>query len=597
MEEYTLRRKLHAIYRVALYRPIYASAVVVLSIGVAALEGVGIGFLIPIIESIESGGQIEDSGGILGVFENIYSTAGFPFTIGYLVAGVTAVMTVRYSLSFVVAWLRAGIRVRYVTDLRVTALESALDARMSYFDQEGSDEILNAIITEAKYAGRTIDTLVTLVEKVLLAAVYVGIALFFAPLLTVGGIVLFGGLVLGTRLFVESGYSVGDRLATANERIQQSAQAGTQGIGAVKIFGLHDRILSRFDDAAQQFTAASIAVERNKAAIANAYQLTAAVSLFLLIYVAFVVANLSLAALGVFLFAMFRLAPMVNGINETVYDLEQRLPHLIRVQEFLDELTEVDEPREASRELPTPVEHIEVDDVSFSYDSTERILSNVSFGFDRGEFIAFVGPSGAGKSTIASLLSRLYEPDSGRIYANGVPIDQVDINEWRSRVSVVRQQPHIFNTTLAENVAIGRDNATRSEIEQVCELARVTEFVEELPDGYETVLGDNGVRLSGGQRQRVAIARALLKDADLLILDEATSDLDTNLEQQVHDAIEASEHDRALVVIAHRLSTVTDADRIYTVEHGKITETGSHGELIDNDGQYADLYAMQAGSS
>ncbi len=597
MEEYTLRRKLHAIYRVALYRPIYASAVVVLSIGVAALEGVGIGFLIPIIESIEAGGQIEDSGGILGVFEDIYSTVGVPFTIGYLVAGVTAVMTVRYSLSFVVAWLRAGIRVRYVTDLRVTALESALDARMSYFDQEGSDEILNAIITEAKYAGRTIDTLVTLVEKVLLAAVYVGIALIFAPLLTVGGIVLFGGLVLGTRLFVESGYSVGDRLATANERIQQSAQAGTQGIGAVKIFGLHDRILSRFDDAAQQFTTASIAVERNKAAIANAYQLTAAVSLFLLIYVAFVVANLSLAALGVFLFAMFRLAPMVNGINETVYDLEQRLPHLIRVQEFLDELTEVDEPREASRELPTPVEHIEVDDVSFSYDSTDRILLNVSFEFDRGEFIAFVGPSGAGKSTIASLLSRLYEPDSGRIYANDVPIDQVDINEWRSRVSVVRQQPHIFNTTLAENVAIGRDDATRSEIERVCELARVTEFVEELPDGYETVLGDNGVRLSGGQRQRVAIARALLKDADLLILDEATSDLDTNLEQQVHDAIEASEHDRALVVIAHRLSTVTDADRIYTVEHGKITETGSHGELIDNDGQYADLYAMQAGSS
>jgi subfamily B ATP-binding cassette protein MsbA len=314
-----------------------------------------------------------------------------------------------------------------------------------------------------------------------------------------------------------------------------------------------------------------------------------------LIYVAVVVANLSLAAMSVFLFAMFRLTPMVNSINSTVYGLEQGLPHLVRVQEFIDEIEAEREPRAGSHPLPTPVEHVAFDDVSFSYDSTERVLSEVSLEFDTGEFVAFVGPSGTGKSTIASLLCRLYEPDSGRITANGVPIDEVDLGAWRDRVSIVRQQPHVFNTTLAENVAIGGENPTRSDIEWACERACVTEFVDELPNGYDTELGDDGVRLSGGQRQRVAIARALLKDADLLVLDEATSDLDSTLEREVHDAIEAMDRDCALLVIAHRLSTVTDADRIYTVENGTITETGTHGELLAADGQYASLYGMQAG--
>jgi subfamily B ATP-binding cassette protein MsbA len=594
-ETYAIRRKLRGLYRVAMYRPGHALAIVFLSIVAAALEGIGLGFLVPIVETVQAGGSVGDAGGVIQLFERIYATLGIPFTLGFLVAGVMGVMTVRYTLSFFVAWLRAGLRAQYITALRVTALERALDARIGYFDEEGSDEILNTIITEAKYAGRTINTIVELIKQTFLALVYLGVAFYFAPRLTAGGIVLFGSLVVLSRLFIESGYSVGERVARANERIQRAAQEGTQGIGAVKLFGLKQQVLSRFRDASQQFTSAKTKVDRNKAAIANGYRLAASVAMFLLIYVAFVIANLSLAAMSAFLFAMFRFIPMVNGINRTVYNLEQGLPHLIRVQEFIDDIQREHEPKDGSRTPPKPIENVTFDDVSFSYDSTEQVLSNVSFEFTTDEFVAFVGPSGAGKSTIASLLCRLYEPESGRITANGVPINEIDLSDWREQVSIVRQQPHIFNTTLAENVAIGQADASRSDIEWACELSRVTEFVDELPCGYDTELGDDGVRLSGGQRQRVAIARALLKDADLLILDEATSDLDSSLEQQVHDAIQGSERDRALLVIAHRLSTVTDADRIYTVEDGKITQTGSHSELLEADGQYASLYRMQVG--
>jgi subfamily B ATP-binding cassette protein MsbA len=160
-------------------------------------------------------------------------------------------------------------------------------------------------------------------------------------------------------------------------------------------------------------------------------------------------------------------------------------------------------------------------------------------------------------------------------------------------MSVVRQNPYVFNDTLRFNITLGSDNVSGSELERVCEIAQVTEFLDELPDGYDTILGDEGVKLSGGQRQRVSVARALLKDADLLVLDEATSDLDSNIEESVHDAIEAMDRDYAMLVIAHRLSTVVNADRIYTMLDGTIEETGPHGELVQQEGTYADLYATQ----
>jgi subfamily B ATP-binding cassette protein MsbA len=193
-----------------------------------------------------------------------------------------------------------------------------------------------------------------------------------------------------------------------------------------------------------------------------------------------------------------------------------------------------------------------------------------------------------------SLLARLYEVDEGEIRANGVPIHEMDIDEWRDRLSIVRQSPFIFNDTLRYNLTIGNRDVTEAELDRVCEIARVDEFFDDLPNGYDTMLGDDGVRLSGGQKQRVSLARALLEDADLLVLDEATSDLDSNLEQEVQAAIEAMDRDYAMITIAHRLSTVQNADRIYTMDDGEVTETGTHAELLDNGGQYEELYLIQS---
>lgn len=593
-ESVSRREQLEALIDVARFNPKFTALIIVLGLAAAVLEGIGLSFILPVIEIVQLDDPTAEADGLLAVFVTVYEALGIPFTLGYVVVGVAVVMTVRYTTSFVGAWFREALRTYYVRDLQLRAYDNALDARVKYFDEEGSDDILNAIVTQTNYAGRVIMRVVKIIEVLFLSLVYLFIAFVISPLLTIFAVGVLGFLTIFLRRVVKPGYQVGDIVADANERRQEAAQAGTQGIRDVRIFGLTDELRRDFVDAIDRFTSARITLRRNEAAISNFYRLGVAISVFVLIYLALTFANLSVGALGVFLFAMFQLGPKVSSLNKLFYKLENELPHLIRTQNFIEELESRNERNNPTRDVPAVIDHIEFDDVEFSYNEDELVLRGIDFEVEKGEFVAFVGQSGAGKSTIVSLLTRLYEIDDGEIRANGAPIHEMDIDEWRERIAVVRQDPFIFNDTLEYNLTIGNRDVARSELDRACEISKVDEFLGELPDGYETMLGDDGVRLSGGQKQRVALARALLHDADLLILDEATSDLDSNLEQEVQAAIEEMDRDYAMITIAHRLSTVENADRIYTLENGEIVETGHHGKLIDNGGQYADLYAIQS---
>lgn len=587
------RDQVQTVRQAASYRPTLSAGIILLSLVAASLEGIGLSFLLPIIELAQNPAAARDAGGHLGLFVDFFELLHIPFTLEFVILTVGVVFVVRYTSSFLVAWFRTLLGADYVRHLQKAAYDKALDAEVSYFDEQGSDDILNTIVTESGRASTVIQQTTTLVEQGFLSLMYLSIALYVSPTLTLLAFVLLGGITYLLRWSVESGSSIGDRAAEANRQIHRTAQAGMQGIRDVKLFGMRDELYETYESSIDEKTQTSIKLSRNEAGINNFYDLTTALTLFVLIYWGLVFSNLSLAALGVFLFAMFRLAPRASNLNKMVYKLEGQIPHLYRTQQFLQDLEDRQEPESGDVSVPDTVEEITFDDVSFSYDTGERVFDDLSFSLDGNEFAAFVGPSGAGKSTIASLLTRMYEPDSGAIRVNEEPIFKFDIDEWRSKISVVRQHPFIFNDTLRRNVTIADRDASQAEIERVCEIAQVTEFLKELPDGYDTMLGENGVRLSGGQKQRVALARALLKDAELLILDEATSDLDTNIEETVHDAIESMDRDYAMLVIAHRLSTVINADQIYTVDNGQISEAGRHKELIEQDGMYADLYATQ----
>jgi subfamily B ATP-binding cassette protein MsbA len=313
--------------------------------------------------------------------------------------------------------------------------------------------------------------------------------------------------------------------------------------------------------------------------------------MFVLVYLAIGYLELPFATLGVFLFAMFRLSPMISNLNNSVYSIDSALPHLLRTYDLVDDL-EAHADAGGGDQAPDPVEEITLDDVTFHYEGDDGV-EDISLTARRGETVALAGPSGAGKSTIISLVAGLYAPDHGRILVNDTPLDRIEPAEWYDRVAVVPQDPFVFNETLAYNVAIGAPDASRAEIERVCEASQVSDFLDDLPDGLDSQLGDDGVKLSGGQKQRVAIARALLKDADVLLLDEATSELDSPTEKAILSNIEALDGEYITFVIGHWLSTIRDADRIYTVVDGELVESGTHRSLLDNDAHYADLYSSQ----
>lgn len=587
---------LRSLYRVVRFRPRFVAGIIGLSVVAALLEGIGLGFLVPVITFVESSTDPANANGVLSVFYNLYQFFGVPFTLESVMGGLMVVLTLRYSASFLASWFQEALANQYVRYLQAKAFERALSAKVSYFDKQGSDEILNTIVTQSKRASRIISQTKSLIQQGLLGVIYFGVAVYMAPLLTIISGVMLGILAVVSRQRFSSGYSLGDRVAEANESMQESVQAGMQGIRDVKLFGLEEEVYDEFKEAADEYVSASVRLGRNRSAIQSFYQLLLAANLFIILYVAIEFLALPIAKLGVFLFAMFRLSPRISNLNTTFYKLQGELPHLHRTQEFIEEIEEEKEASADAVPVPERIEEIEYDDVSFSYATTEQdqiALTDVTLTVERGETVAFVGPSGAGKSTLTSLLLRMYEPTSGEIRVNDVSIERFDIQEWRESVAVVQQNPYIFNDTLRYNVTVGKRDATRAEIERACEIARIDEFFDELPNGYDTILGDEGVRLSGGQRQRIAIARALLKESEVLILDEATSELDSNIEEQVHRAIESAYEDMTLLVIAHRLSTVVNSDRIYTLEDGEIVERGDHKELLSREGTYANLYSQQ----
>lgn len=263
-----------------------------------------------------------------------------------------------------------------------------------------------------------------------------------------------------------------------------------------------------------------------------------------------------------------------------------------RIFDFLDLRQEITDAPNAW--LLTNVRgEVEFRDVTFSYVDGTPALSNVTFSVPAGGFAALVGQSGAGKTTTAYLLPRLYDVDSGSITIDGEDIRNVTLESLAGAIGMVNQEPYLFHTTILENLRYARPNATDAEIESAARTANIHEFIASLPDGYDTVVGERGYRLSGGEKQRVAIARAILKDPAILILDEATSSLDSQTERAIQDALDTLAKGRTVVAIAHRLSTILAADIIVVLDHGRVVETGRHDELIAKNGAYARLYAHQ----
>lgn len=297
------------------------------------------------------------------------------------------------------------------------------------------------------------------------------------------------------------------------------------------------------------------------------------------------------------LYSMF-VAGSMGSFPELYANVQRSLGASERVIEILDEQTENIEISEENKTINTPIYgSLEFKHVGFNYPSRPdiQILKDVSFTIEAGKKLAIVGPSGTGKSTIASLILQFYNPTSGTIHYDGKPSESFSITDIRNQVAIVPQDVLLFGGTIRENIGYGRLEADAQDIVHAAERANAHEFIMSFPQGYDTLVGERGVKLSGGQRQRIAIARALLKDPSILILDEATSSLDSESERLVQLALEELMRERTSIIIAHRLSTIKDADQIVVIENGAVSESGSHFELITNEtGLYRHLYSLQS---
>lgn len=301
-----------------------------------------------------------------------------------------------------------------------------------------------------------------------------------------------------------------------------------------------------------------------------------------------------LPVLGVLVYAFTRIVPSLNVFSNNIMQLMGALPNLEKLYQVLEQGSP--QMNDGEREVENFCSGIRFQDVNFAYPSRPVVLNHVSMFFEKGRHSAVIGPSGSGKTTVFDLIIRLFDPQDGEVLIDGVDLKEIKLKSWLDRIGYVSQDTFIFNASIKDNIRFGDKNISQDEVVKAAKDANAYEFIMELPEKFDTIVGERGTKLSGGQRQRIAIARALIRNPDILILDEATSALDSRSEAEVQRAINQVARERTVISIAHRLSTVKSADMIYVLEEGKIVEFGNHQELMAMDGRYRYYYEIQSKS-
>ncbi|MEW9900547.1 lipid A export permease/ATP-binding protein MsbA [Chitinivorax sp. PXF-14] len=484
---------------------------------------------------------------------------------------------------------------RIVTDLRFKMFDHMLTLPVRYFDEQASGRLLTRVtndVNNVTQAGINVLTvtvrdgslIVWLLATMLLLDWRLTMVCFLIVPLVAGSIRL-----TAKRL---RGLSSGQQKATGE--VAQVLQESIDGQRIVKIFGGQRYESARFRQVADKLRRFGVKQTAASSLNTGVTQFLVATALAFIVYFASNRAASQHFSAGDFVAFMGAMAALFAPFKRitSVSDAVQRgLAAAESVFELLDAKPEVDG---GSEVIERARGQVEFRDVSFHYQDPDRpALRHISFSVRPGETIALVGSSGSGKTTLVNLLPKFYHVSGGEIRIDGQPLEKIDLKSLRANLSLVSQEVVLFNDTVAANIAYGRADTPRDRIVAAADAAYAREFIEQMPDGFETLIGEKGMRLSGGQRQRLAIARALLKDAPILILDEATSALDTQSERQVQAALERLMQNRTTFVIAHRLSTIENADRIIVMSHGEIVEVGTHDELLAKGAHYAMLHKMQ----
>ena len=516
--------------------------------------------------------------------------------LNLIAAGILVVMFTRGVFYYGQSYLVSYVGQRVIIDVRSVLFRKFQKMPLSYYDKQQTGTVMSYITNDVSaMQSAIVDNLIELVTEssILIGSlammIYLDWKLSLLTLMTIP-LVGFAMKIFGRKL-KRSSTVIQERAAEITSLLQESISA----IRVVKSFVRETYEIKRFEEQNwRNFQAAMKNVKLSSLLTPTVEFLAAIAVTFIVWFGGYEVVNEVITAgeLVAFLTYAVNLANPVKRLSRVYAAIQRAMAAADRVFEVMDldeKITDVP----GAKPLPPIKGQVEFKDITFSYKEGQPALQHISLKAEPGQMIALVGPSGSGKSTIANLIPRFYDVDSGTITIDGHDIRQVTADSLREQIGLVPQETMLFSTTVMENIRYGRLDATDEEVVEAARAANAEEFIKDLPEGYDTKLGERGLNLSGGQRQRLAIARAILKNPRVLILDEATSALDTESEKIVQDALDKLMVGRTSFVIAHRLSTIFNADQIFVVENGHLREHGTHEELLAAGGLYSNLYNIQ----
>lgn len=515
---------------------------------------------------------------------------------------LSAETLIRYSIILVVAYLiRAVLRFiamyvshiaawSFVGDLTLMMYDKMQNLSLGYFKDKQTGQLMSRIVNDT----RLLEVLIahSVPDMISNVAIAIGVTVMiflinpYLALLTIIPVpfVFFSGIVFSKKVMPL--FKINQRvLGELNGEIQDNLS----GIKEIQAFGQESREYRKMKDWCKHYSEVNIHANFANAIFHPSVEFLTSIGTIIVVGVGGVLAMRGTMSasdiVGFFMYLSLFYTP-IAALARLAEDIQTAFAGEVRILEVLDAESEVQDSSD-SVIMESCDGSIELDHVSFGYRDEKKVLDDVSLKIRPGEMVAFVGPTGVGKTTLISLLERFYDPQEGSIYVGGKNIKDITLSSLRSNISLVLQDVFLFNGTVADNISYGLENATRDRIEAAAKTACIYDFIMTLPDGFDTMIGERGALLSGGQKQRIAIARAVLRDTPILILDEATSSVDTETEFQIQQSIDRLSENRTVIVIAHRLSTVMKADNIVVLSDGRITEQGSHRELLEMNGKYA----------
>jgi len=563
----------------------------------AGAELLTIGLLIPLLQAIagrESSTLFE--GTPMQIVASLIAPLSVESRIRWLVAGMFLLQAVRETIVYAHLWVSARVYTRLALEIRRATFVRMIGVDMLAFERTPLANQYTMLNAFSQTAADVAFALLKMTVPALAIVIYSVLLLYFSVPLTLLACTSVGAIMWVSSRVIAIQQRHQTRLAGEATELNDTAFQIVSAMRTIRLFGREKFAWDWHDRVSRQYWAANFRSSKWASFVSPVNQVLGA----FVVMIVFIVGTYTFSFSGeswielvlVYLFIMSRLAAPASQINSLRGDLAARVAAADIVAEYLAET----KPKRIEDPAPpmSTFGELRFDAVWFRYAENEPdVLREMSFSIPKGKVTAIVGPSGAGKSTIADLIARMYAPSRGRILLDDRPIDAISETQWRAGVAVVTQNAFLFPTSIKENVRFGRLDATDAEVAEAVRLANLEDVVADLPQGLETWVGERGVRLSGGQAQRVAIARAMLADPALLVLDEATSAQDSISEQSIQAAIEKLARNRTVVVIAHRLATVREADQILVLDKGALVERGTHVELIEAGGLYAQLVAHQ----